>query len=357
MKNICFIIESMEGGGTQKNLYFLIKDIVKMKTVNVSLLTLNSQDNEVFKFGEEIRRFSLELNKHSESIINAINNNYQRICKLRNFFKENKFDTVVSFLTSTNILTIISTFGLESKIVICERNDPYRQKIKIYWRILRFLFFGLSDKLICNSSKSLRFYSNRGLKKKVRLIPNFIYLNKKSSKCTKKNFFLAIGRLHSQKGFDLLIDSFYILLKTISTYDLVILGEGPERNSLQQKIKSLGLEKKVILPGHLNPHQYFKNCSLYISCSRYEGVSNATLEAMHYKIPIIVTQSQDGMHDYLKDNFSAVFSPNNSLTLANKIKLLINDNDLSKKISKNAFAAINLIDNNEIKKMWYSEVL
>ncbi len=347
----------MQGGGTQKNLDYLIKNMVKMKTANVSLLTFNTQDNDAFKFGKEIKRFSLELNKKSESIINAITNNYQRILKLRKFFKENKFDTVVSFLTSTNILTIISTFGLKSKIIICERNDPYRQKIKIYWRVLRFLVFGLCDKIICNSSKASVFYSNRGLKKKVRLIPNFIYLNKRSSKCTKKNFFLAIGRLHSQKGFDLLIDSFSIFLKSISKYDLVILGEGPQRDFLQKKISSLGLNKKVFLPGHLNPHEYFKNCSLYISCSRYEGVSNATLEAMHYKIPIIVTQSQEGMYDYLKDNFSAVFSPNDSSILANKIKLLINDNDLSRKISKNSFAAINLIDNNQIKNMWFSEVL
>ena len=347
----------MQGGGTQKNLDYLIRNLAKNKAINVSLLTLNSQENDAFKLGKEIRRFSLQLNKHSESTINAINNNYQRIYKLRRFFKENKFNTVVSFLTSTNILTIISTLGLESKIIICERNDPYRQKIKIYWRVLRFLFFGLCDKLICNSSKSSKFFSNRGLKKKVRVIPNFIYLNKKSSKCSKKNFFLAIGRLHRQKDFDLLIDSFSIFLKSISKYDLIILGEGPERDYLQKKINSLGLEKKVILPGHQNPHQYFKNCSLYISCSRYEGVSNATLEAMHYKIPIIVTQSQEGMHDYLKDNFSALFSPNNSMSLANKIKLLINDNDLSRKISKNAFSKINLIDNNKIKNMWYSELL
>ena len=211
--------------------------------------------------------------------------------------------------------------------------------------------------LICNSSKSSKFYSKRGLKKKVRLIPNFIYLNTKNSKCKKKNFFLAVGRLHKQKGFDLLIDSFFILQESTSKYDLVILGEGPERDVLQKQINSLGLEKKVFLPGHLNPHQFFKNCSLYISCSHYEGVSNATLEAMHYKIPIILTQSQDGMHDYLEDNFSAVYSPNSSSILAKKIKLLINDNQLSRKISNNAFSSIKKIDNKQIKNMWYTEIL
>lgn len=347
----------MHVGGAQKNLYYLIKNFTRKRGINISLLTLNTENNNTFRFDNQIRQFSLPLNKHSQSLFSALTNNYQRIKKLRKFFVDNKFDTVVSFLTSTNILTIISTIGLGIKIIICERNDPYRQKIKIYWKVLRFLFFGLCHKLICNSSKSIKFYSKRGLRNKVKLIPNFIYLNKKISKLKKKNFLLAVGRLHKQKGFDLLIDAYCIVLKSISKYDLIILGEGPERQALQNKINSLGLEKKVYLLGHLNPHQYFKNCSLYISSSEYEGVSNATLEAMHYKIPIIVTTSQEGINDYLEDNYSAIFSPNISSILAEKIMLLIKNNELSKKISKNAYVSVNEIDNNQIKKMWYSEIL
>jgi len=78
---------------------------------------------------------------------------------------------------------------------------------------------------------------------------------------------------------------------------------------------------------------------------------------MHYKIPIIVTTSQEGINDYLEDNYSAIFSPNISSILAEKIMLLIKNNELSKKISKNAYISVNQIDNNQIKKMWDSEIL
>ena len=110
----------------------------------------------------------------------------------------------------------------------------------------------------------------------------------------------GVGRLHKQKGFDILINAFSIFFKNNKNYDLIILGAGDERRNLENKIKELKLENNIFLPGYLNPYPYYKACSLYISSSRYEGVSNATLEAMQYKVPIIITDTQNGIFDYLK---------------------------------------------------------
>ena len=60
-------------------------------------------------------------------------------------------------------------------------------------------------------------------------------------------------------------------------------------------------------------------------------VSNATLEAMQHKVPIILTDTQIGMFDYLKDNHSALFASTTPENLAEKIKIIID----SKKIKKN----------------------
>ena len=95
---------------------------------------------------------------------------------------------------------------------------------------------------------------------------------------------------------------------------------------------------------------------MYISSSRYEGVSNATLEAMQHNVPIIITDTQIGMFDYLKDNYSALFALTTPESIAEKIKMIINSKKLKKKISLNAFNVINKVDNKKIKEMWITEI-
>ena len=118
----------------------------------------------------------------------------------------------------------------------------------------------------------------------------------------------------------------------------------------------LKLENNIFLPGYLDPFPYYNACSLYISSSRYEGVSNATLEAMQHNVPIIITDTQIGMFDYLKDNYSALFALTTPESIAEKIKMIINSKKLKKKISLNAFNVINKVDNKKIKEMWITEI-
>lgn len=58
---------------------------------------------------------------------------------------------------------------------------------------------------------------------------------------------LSVGRLTYQKGFDILLDVANIVLKKYKDWKWIILGEGEERQNIENKIKSLGLEEKVIL--------------------------------------------------------------------------------------------------------------
>ena len=60
----------------------------------------------------------------------------KRLRLLRKFFSEKDFDIIISFLTTTNILTIMSTLGLRSKVIISERNDPKRQEINFFGEYL-----------------------------------------------------------------------------------------------------------------------------------------------------------------------------------------------------------------------------
>ncbi len=99
-----------------------------------------------------------------------------------------------------------------------------------------------------------------------------------------------VGRLAPEKGLHALIDSWPIVRRTIPTARLTLIGEGPERPSLEAQIARLGLGDAIQLPGASpDPTALLAAADLFILPSREEGMSIALLEAMALGIPIVAT--------------------------------------------------------------------
>lgn len=136
---------------------------------------------------------------------------------------------------------------------------------------------------------------------KLAVVENGIPLetNKKGSRlCTKlveftrKRFtFLAIGRLSPEKGFDILLEALTLVTATGIDVQLVIFGEGEERSQLEEKIHSLQLENRVLLPGFLaEVKDYLPLFDAFVLPSLTEGLPMVLLEAMAAGIPIVASR-------------------------------------------------------------------
>lgn len=105
--------------------------------------------------------------------------------------------------------------------------------------------------------------------------------------------FVAAGRLHTQKGFDRLLD---ILPRLDGAWHLDILGEGPEQAALQTQISRLGLQAKVTLHGLVaRPWPHFAAADVFLLPSRWEGLPNVALEALACGTPVIATAEAGGI--------------------------------------------------------------
>ncbi len=97
-------------------------------------------------------------------------------------------------------------------------------------------------------------------------------------------YILAIGRVVPQKGFDLLIDAYSRLLyRRPNAPDLIIAGDGPERESLQAQVNALGLAGRIHLIGRADRMQavrLFHGCTFFVLPSRQEPQGIVSLEAM-----------------------------------------------------------------------------
>jgi glycosyltransferase involved in cell wall biosynthesis len=101
---------------------------------------------------------------------------------------------------------------------------------------------------------------------------------------------IAAGRLTAQKGFDVLLRAF-ARARVRRSLRLLILGEGPEKGRLETLAAELGVAGDVELAGYVdNPLPYFRRAALFVLPSRWEGLSNALLEALASGTPVVASR-------------------------------------------------------------------
>lgn len=112
---------------------------------------------------------------------------------------------------------------------------------------------------------------------------------------------LGVGRLTKQKDFPTLIQAF-AKIRQVRPTRLMILGQAwnnPD-SQVMSLIKDLNLEKEVALPGfQKNPYPYMAKASVFVLPSRWEGLSNALIEAMALGTPVVATDCPGGTAEIL----------------------------------------------------------
>lgn len=104
--------------------------------------------------------------------------------------------------------------------------------------------------------------------------------------------FVAVGRLSRQKGYDVLLKALSLVRDRLGAGQIAIVGDGPERSPLLQQADELQLAGKITWRGELSQPEISKlleHSQIFLLPSRYEGMSNAGLEAMERGLPMILT--------------------------------------------------------------------
>jgi glycosyltransferase involved in cell wall biosynthesis len=113
---------------------------------------------------------------------------------------------------------------------------------------------------------------------------------------------VAAGRLHSQKGFEYLLDAIHDLVHKRGRYQtrLRILGTGPLQAALEKYVAEHALKACVTLVGYRNnPLPYYRQADLFVLSSLYEGMPNALVEAMLCRVPVLATDCPSGPAEIL----------------------------------------------------------
>jgi glycosyltransferase involved in cell wall biosynthesis len=134
------------------------------------------------------------------------------------------------------------------------------------------------------------------------------------------------GRLAAQKGIDILLSALADVVAAGRDFRLEIIGDGPGRPSLLKQCNTLGLGDSIRFSGAI-PKEMIRaklaSADVFVLPSRYEGMSNAALEAMEAGLPVLVTRC-GGIDNYIDHNTGWVCEPNDRQGLTASLLEMLN---------------------------------
>lgn len=149
----------------------------------------------------------------------------------------------------------------------------------------------------------------------------------------------SVGRLVPWKGFEVLIEIMPDLIKFNPNFKLLIIGDGPDKGKLKEKIENLNLEKNVFLLGKFDQVKlwnYLSQGKMFLLNTSYEGLSHLIIEAMKLGLPVITTKV-GGNPELIKNNETGILVEyNNKQELIGAVKSLWENKDFYSKISSQA---------------------
>lgn len=233
---------------------------------------------------------------------------------LLNFILYIKEQKKIQIVFSTHLMMnaflglLRSFFILKTEFLICRESTSVFLRYK-YIKLLKYKFaywFGYRNiNLLITQSEMMRntLINHLGyLERRVEIktIPNLFEFPKEIVYPYDKQqpYIVSAGRLIPEKGFDILILSFKELIKYYPKINLIILGEGDERKTLEELIHIHGLTNKVFLKGFVeNVYPYFKGAEMCVVSSRIEGFPNVLLQMMSQNSKVVSTLCAGGIDD------------------------------------------------------------
>ena len=325
---ILFFISSLQCGGAERVSVTLCNRFAQ-RGWDVTLATFD--DGSVppfFALAPEVRHVTLGLQRVSTGVVYSLINNVRRVRRLRRFVADVRPDRIVSFIDGVNVLTLIASRRTRIPVVVSERTDPRRHVIPAPWRILRRLTYPWASAIVVQTRSAASFFPT-SWQSRVAVVPNPVPRATAPAEAVVDvpRRIVAMGRLGPEKGFDLLIRAFSRVASEHPGWSLTILGEGPERASLESQVAASGVADRIFLPGQeADIAGALRRSGLFVLSSRYEGFPNALCEAMACGLPVIAFDCESGPSEIVRDGVDGLLVPAEDVdALASTISRLIAD--------------------------------
>jgi len=345
---ISILIYSLGGGGAERVVSVLLDKLSNKFDVLLVLM------NETIKYdiSKDVKIYYLEKSNIEENGILKLLKLPFLGWKYKNICKEYNIDVSLAFMNRPSYISVFAKlFGNYIKTIISERSTPSQIYCdnSLQSRISKFLIRNLypySDKIIANSNGNKQdLIKNFNIKQnKIVTIYNPIdienIIKKAQEEVNNVDFnkftFISVGRLDDGKNHKLLIEAFKKI--NLPNAQLIILGDGPLMNNLQNLINNYKITDDVKLLGFdNNPYKYMSKADCFIFGSNYEGFPNVIAEALVCKLPIISTNCKSGPNEILNNGeYGILTKVGDIMNMADAMKKIFIDTNMRNKFKKSS---------------------
>ena len=360
---ILIFIHSLSAGGAER-VTALLANHWASQGLQVVIVTLASRSLDRYSLNGAIDRVELERAGDSQTAFAGLRANVERISALRRTLGDQKPDIALAMMTNSNVLLALASIGLRDiRTVGAERIYPPRVAVGMAWSILRSAVYGLLDAMVAQTVTTRDWIMTHTSARNVNVIPNPVVwplervppvVDPASIGDTGRNRLLAVGRLVHQKGFDILVDVFAELAPRFPDWELVIIGQGPDRAALKARIESHSLGARVFLAGDIgNIGDWYESADMFVLSSRFEGFPNALAEAMSYGLPVVSFDCETGPRDLIEDHVTGLLvAGGDGAALGDGLAQMMGDESLRARIGARATAVRDRYTLNAVGDKW-----
>jgi glycosyltransferase involved in cell wall biosynthesis len=308
---ILVYLHSLQSGGAERVASNLANNWA-VRGWHIAVLTNTLPHTDFYSLDPRILRACLNLNSKSNGPVSAIVSNIRRIVAVRNEVLRFKPNMVLAFMASANVIVALACLGLNCRVVGSERIHPPQMPLGRFWEWARRWTYRWVDAVAALTQESANWIRCNTRAKYVPVISNMVVwpIPMQTSRippsvvCHEgRRIMLSVGRLDVQKGFDLLLEAFSSISQDHPGWDLVIVGEGVERQKLEAQRTKLHLDDRVFIVGRVgNISDWYDRADLYITSSRYEGFPNTLCEAMASGLASISFNCDTGPRDIIRNH-------------------------------------------------------
>lgn len=317
---VFMVFHSIGYGGADK-MFAYIANTLSIKGFKVFIYTYESLDTPHYNLNESITLIREEKH-YKRSHLNKI---FQLI-NTRRHIRGIKPSIVVSFMSTSNFFSIISTRFTGIPALVSERGYPIAEKGLFSWIKKKSLIF--AEAAVFQTEGAKRLYP-RKLQINSKVIPNPVMsvdISLSSWNKRKKEISFVARFDINQKRQDIMVEAFREVSLKFPDYKLVFYGDGPDEKIIRKLVDSYHLTDKVIFKGKVdNVIGHLKQSKIFVISSDFEGIPNALVEAMSIGLPCVSTDCEPGGARMLINNNQngILVPPNNSNSLAKAIMYLL----------------------------------
>ena len=369
MKKISILSLHLNYGGIERAVVSLANYLCNYYDVEIAC-TYKINEESSFKLDKKIKiKYLTDVVPNKKEFKSALKS-FKLIKALKEGIKSIKIlnlrkKTMVDYISNTDSDVIISTRLLFNKLL----SKYKKNQLTIGWEHNHYHGDMKYAKKIVNSVKKLdyfvlvsnnlkEFYSVKLENSKCECvyIPNTLdFISDKVSSLKDKKM-ISVGRLSKEKGYLDLLDMSKTIFKEHKDWSLDIIGDGVERETLENYIKDNNLSDNVTLHGFKDKefiNKLLSKSSIYLMSSYTESFGIVLIEAMNFGVPVIAFSSAEGAREIIRNNKNGyLIDDRNKDEYIEKVNALIDNQDLRIKLGNEAKIDSKDYDPNIVYKKW-----